>query len=163
MHSAEALAEQDKYQFEWWALGLADARPAHDKKKGADSGIDGFISFFDDNIGKAKTIILSVKGGHVTVNQIRDLKGVLDREKAAIGVFVTLQEPTNPMKEEAAGSGLYTPKHFPGKHYPRLQIFTIEELLNGKKLEYPRYAPEVTFKKAERKSKGKEPEQGQLF
>jgi len=57
----------------------------------------------------------------------------------------------------------YEPEYFPGKRYPRIQILTIKELLNGKQLEYPRVAPEVTFKKAERKSKGEEPEPGGLF
>ena len=84
--SAEALAQHDRYQFEWWSLGLVDARPAQDKKKGADSGIDGDINFFDDNSGKAKKIVVQVKSGHVSSSQIRDLKGVLEREKAAIGV-----------------------------------------------------------------------------
>ncbi len=57
------------------------ARPAQDKKKRADSGIDGYIYFIDDTSGKAKTIIVSVKGGHVTVSQVRDLTGVLDQEQ----------------------------------------------------------------------------------
>ncbi|MDP8218159.1 MAG: DNA methyltransferase [Candidatus Theseobacter exili] len=161
LHGAEALAEQDKYQFEWWALGLVEARPAHDKKKGADSGIDGYINFFDDNSGKAKSIIISVKGGHVTVSQVRDLKGVLEREKAVIGAFITLQKPTKPMKEEAAAAGFYIPEYYPDKHYPKLQILTIEELLKGKKLDYPPMAP-ATFKKAQRKQKGEDPEQLQL-
>jgi site-specific DNA-methyltransferase (adenine-specific) len=162
LYGVKALAEQDKYQFEWWVLGKVAARPAQDKKKGADKGIDGYIYFIDDTSGKAKSIIVSVKGGHVTVSQVRDLKGVLDREQAAIGAFITLQEPTKPMKEEAAAAGFYEPELFPGKLYPKIQILTIEEILDGKKLEYPRVAPEVTFKKAERKKKGEEPEQGQL-
>ena len=162
LHGAKALAEQDKYQFEWWALGKVAARPAQDKKKGADSGIDGYVYFIDDNSGKAKSIIISVKGGHVTVSQIRDLKGVLEREQAAIGAFITLQEPTGPMKEEAAAAGFYEPKLYPGRLYPKIQILTVEELLKGKQLEYPRVAPEVTFKKAELKNKGRETEQGQL-
>ena len=65
------------------------------KKKGADSGIDGHIYFFDDDSDKAKKIVVQVKSGHVTVNQIRDLKGVLDREQAAIGVFITLERRPN--------------------------------------------------------------------
>jgi len=162
LHGAKALAEQDKYQFEWWALGKVAARPAQDKKKGADKGIDGYVYFIDDASGKAKSIIVSVKGGHVTVSQIRDLKGVLEREQATIGAFITLQEPTKNMKEEAAAAGFYEPELYPGRHYPKLQILTIEDILNGKQLEYPRLAPEVTFKKAERKSKGEEPEQGRL-
>ncbi len=77
--SAEALAQESRYQFEVWAVSLVDAMPGQDKKKGADSGIDGYINFFDDNSGKAKKIIVQVKSGHVSVSQIRDLKGVLDR------------------------------------------------------------------------------------
>ncbi|MDP2891893.1 MAG: DNA methyltransferase [Bacillota bacterium] len=153
LHSAIALSEQNKYQFEWWALGLVDARPVHDKKKGADTGIDGYIYFFDDDTNKAKSIILSVKGGHVTVSQIRDLKGVVEREKACIGVFITLVEPTRPMKEEAISAGFYEPAFFPDTRYPRIQIITIEELLNGGQIEYPRLSSEVTFKKAKRKYK----------
>ncbi len=152
LHGAEALAEQDKYQFEWWAIGLVDARPANNKKKGADSGIDGYINFFDDNTSKAKTVIISVKGGHVTVSQIRDLKGVLERENAPIGIFITLKNPTRPMLEEAVSAGFYIPEHYQDKHYPKIQIITIEELLNGRQIKYPRMAP-ATFRKAEKKLK----------
>ena len=84
--SAQALATQDRYQFEWWALGLVDARPANDKRRGADSGIDGYINFFDDNSGKPKRIIVQVKSGHVNAGQIRDLKGVLGTGTGAVGV-----------------------------------------------------------------------------
>jgi len=154
LSSAQALAEQDRYQFEWWALGKVAARPAHDKKKGADTGIDGIINFFDDNSGKAKKIIVQVKSGHVTRNQVGYLKGVMEREKASIGAFITQEEPTRPMNDEAASAGFYEPEHFPGVRYPRLQILTIEGLLSGKHIEYPRLAPEATFKRAERKQKG---------
>ena len=65
LSSAESLALHDRYQFEWWALGLVDARPARDRKKGADAGIDGYINFFDDNSGKPKRIVVQVKSGHV--------------------------------------------------------------------------------------------------
>jgi len=155
LESARALAQdsehEGRYQFEWWSLGLVDARPAHDnKKKGADKGIDGYINFFDDNSGKAKTIIVQVKSGHVSSNHIRDLKGVLEREKAQIGVFITLEEPTRPMIEEAVTAGFYEPEHFPGNQYPRMQILTIGELLEGGKVQYPRMAPDATFKRAQR-------------
>jgi site-specific DNA-methyltransferase (adenine-specific) len=159
---ARALARQNRYQFEWWALGLVDARPAQEKKKGADTGIDGIINFIDAPSGKAKKIIIQVKsGGQVTVSQIRDLKGVLEREKAAIGAFISLAEPTAPMWKEAATAGFYEPEHLPGRQFPRMQILTIEELLMGKKLAYPRIAPDVTFKKAPRQRKGPFPEDKQ--
>jgi DNA modification methylase len=163
LSSAQALAEQDRYQFEWWALGKVAARPAQDKRKGADTGIDGIINFFDDNSGKAKKIIVQVKSGHVTRNQVGDLKGVMDREKATIAAFLTLKEPTRPMIEEAASAGFYEPEHFPGLRYPRLQLLTVDDLLSGKRIEYPRLAPESTFKRAERRSKVKDIEQDRLL
>jgi hypothetical protein len=148
--SAEALAQQDRYQFEWWALGLVDARPAQDKKKGADRGVDGHIYFFDDNSGKAKQIIVQVKSGNVSAPQVRDLTGVLQREKVSIGLFLTLREPSRPMLQEAAGAGFYVPEYFPDQRFPRVQILTIAELLQGKQAQYPRYAPTATFRQASR-------------
>jgi len=142
-----------RYQFETWATGLVDAFPLHSNKKGSDKGIDGHINFFDDNSGKAKTIIVQVKSGHVTASHIRDLKGVLDREKAQIGIYITLEEPTKPMIEEATTAGFYEPEHFPGTYYPRVQILTIQQLLDGKKVDYPRVAPIATFKRAPRTQK----------
>jgi site-specific DNA-methyltransferase (adenine-specific) len=149
--SAQALAAVNRHQFEWWALGLVDARPAQDKKKGPDSGVDGVIHFDDDNSGKYKKVVIQVKSGHVTAAQVRDLKGVLEREKAPIGALLSLKPPTRPMQEEAAAAGFYEPAHFPGHRFPRLQILTIAELLGGKELEYPRFAPSGTFKKAARR------------
>lgn len=151
--SAQTLANDDKYQFQWWALSLIEARPAGEKKKGADQGVDGYIYFFDDNSGKAKKIIVQVKAGHVTVSQIRDLKGVMEREKAEIGAFIALLEPTEPMKQEAWAAGFYEPEMFRGaQKYPRVQILTIDELLSGKELQYPRLMVD-TYKKAKMKKK----------
>jgi site-specific DNA-methyltransferase (adenine-specific) len=165
--SAKDLAQKSehsgRYQFEWWALGLVDARPARDKRKGADKGIDGYINFFDDNSGKAKTIIVQVKSGHVSSSHIRDLKGVVEREKAQIGVYITLEEPTKPMKDEAVAAGFYEPEFFPGHYYPKIQILTIQELLDGKQIEHPRHAPEATFKRAQRRKKDTGEEQGKMF
>jgi len=172
--SARALAEQDRYQFEWWALGKVAARPAHDKKKGADTGVDGIINFFDDDSGKAKKIIVQVKSGHVTRSQIGDLKGIMDREKASIAAFITLEQQTRPMIEEATTAGFYEPGYFPGAEefhsaegkrprYPRVQILTIKELLEGKHIDYPRVAFDLTFKKAERRGKTDDAEQTHLL
>ena len=153
--SALALATDSensgRYQFEWWALGLVNARPAQDRKKGADSGVDGYINFFDDNSGKAKRIVVQVKSGHVTRDQIATLKGDMDREEAEIGLFITLETPTRPMEAEATSAGFYTPEHFPDNHYPRIQILTIEELLAGARAEYLRLAPDTTFRRAPRR------------
>ncbi len=154
LESARALAHSNRHQFEWWALSLVEARPGQDKKKGSDKGIDGFINFFDDESGKAKKIVVQVKSGKVQVNHVRDLCHVVDREKAAIGVLVTLEKPTSHMKEEAAGFGFYVPEHYPDRKYPRMQILTIEELLAGAEVKYPKtLAPQATFKKAAAKKK----------
>jgi site-specific DNA-methyltransferase (adenine-specific) len=157
--SAQVLAEVNRHQFEYWALGLVDARPGQDKKKGADSGVDGIINFQDDNSGIYKKVVLQVKSGHVAAAQVRDLKGVMEREKAPIAALLTLKPPSRPMKEEAAAAGFYEPVHFPGHRYPRLQILTIAELLAGRTLEYPRFAPSGTFKKAARR--GRDPGENQ--
>jgi DNA modification methylase len=150
---AEALAAQDPYQFQWWALGLVGARPV-EQKKGADRGIDGRLYFHDEAEGKkTKQIILSVKAGHVTVAHVRDLRGVLDREKAEIGVLVSLEPATAPMHREAASAGFY---ESPGwrKKYPRLQLLTIGEILDGKGIAYPpAQHTNVTFRKAPKAKK----------
>jgi len=158
LESARALAEQNRHQFEWWAVDMVDAHPAQDKRKGADSGIDGVMRFFDDNSGQAKLVVVQVKSGGVNASQIRDLKGVVEREKAAIGVFVTLEEPTRPMVQEAVAAGFYVPELFPDHKYPRIQILTVKDLLDGKRPEYPTTAVS-TFKKAKRYRKS-EGEQG---
>jgi len=160
--SAQLLAMQDRYKFEWWALGLVDARPAHDKRKGGDTGFDGVLYFFDDESGIAKKIVVQVKSGSVAVNQIRDLKAVRDREKAEIAAFITLQEPTAGMKAEAASAGFYKPEHFPGQRVPRVQILTIAELLEGTQVLYPRVAPGETFARAAKRKKESGPKQASL-
>jgi len=141
---AVKLAADDPYQFQWWALGLVGARPV-DEKKGRDHGIDGRIYFHEGAGSKTKQIILSVKAGHVSVSHLRDLRGVLDREKAEMGALLCLEEPTGPMRKEAASAGFYTSPW--GKH-PRLQILTVEDLLTGKTLDRPPVQASTTFKKA---------------
>jgi DNA modification methylase len=157
---AVALAEQDRYQFQWWALGLVDARP-EDKRKGADKGIDGSIPFMDDGSGKVKKVIIQVKSGGVKRSDIATLKSDVEREKAQIGVFVTLEQATKPMKEEAATAGFYEPLY--SKKIPKIQILTIKELLEEKRIELPPYSPIESFKKAPKQKKGEAPEQGRLL
>lgn len=158
---AKALADQDKYQFQWWALGLVGARPA-DEKKGADHGIDGRLFFHDDASAKTKQVILSVKGGKTGVAHVRDLKGVLVREKAEIGVLITMEEPTQPMRVEAASAGYYDSPWGPTQ-YPKMQILTIKELLDGKQIDMPPVSQvNQTFKRAS-KQKREDHVQGSIF
>jgi site-specific DNA-methyltransferase (adenine-specific) len=146
---AAALAETDPYQFQWWALGLVGARPV-EQKKGADQGIDGKIVFQGDKAGDFEQVMISVKAGHITSNHVRDLRGVVEREKAAIGVLISMEEPSKPMMTEAATAGLFESITW-GKKYPKVQLLTIAELLAGNKVEMPPVRQVgATFKKAER-------------
>lgn len=146
---AEALAASDPYQFQWWASDLVGARPV-DQKKGADKGIDGKIVFQGDKPGEFEQVMISVKAGHLMASYVRDLRGVVEREKAAIGVLISMEEPTKPMQTEAATAGLYESK-FWGKKYPKIQLLTVAELLAGKKIDMPPIRQVgATFKKAER-------------
>ncbi|WP_417915078.1 DNA methyltransferase [Candidatus Electronema sp. JM] len=150
---ARQLASDDRYQFQWWALSLIQAQPAGGEagskqgKKGKDRGIDGIITFIDDAKGKPKCLIVQVKSGKVKSGDIRDLVGTIERENAAVGVFITLENPTKDMKTEAASAGFY---HSPdwNRDYPKIQIMTIEELLAGAAVQMPGKAQ--TYKKAQR-------------
>ncbi len=150
--SAERLFKLDPFQFECWALARVGGRSARDKR-GADRGIDGVMNLRDEYSGEYKKIILQVKGGHVTVSQIRDLKGVLEREQAEIGVFLTLKRPTRQMREEAAAAGSFIDPQFPEHRFPRLQILTMEEIFPGKKVAFPSWWSQDTFKKGPRRRK----------
>jgi site-specific DNA-methyltransferase (adenine-specific) len=149
--SARQLFHDDKYQFQWWAGSLVRAKPlgaqegSKTGKKGADQGIDGVINFTETDSGKLKRVIVQVKGGKVESKDIRDLRGAIEGEKAAIGVFITLKPPTKPMMDEAEKADFYESPGW-GKSYPRIQILTIEQLLHGAQVQMP---PEYgTFKQA---------------
>lgn len=157
---AQELAESDPYQFEWWALGLAGARPA-EQKKGADKGIDGKIVFQGDEPGSFDNVIISVKAGKTGVAHVRDLKGVLEREQAAIGVLISMQEPTRNMKQEAAEAGFYESTVW-GRRYPKVQLLTVGGLLAGETIDMPPIRQVGrTFKKAP-KATGQGPEQDEM-
>jgi site-specific DNA-methyltransferase (adenine-specific) len=126
IHAARDLAARGKYhEFEKWALSLIAAQPGNFGKKGADRGLDGRLYFG----AKGTTLgIVSVKAGeNIGVSMIRDLKGVIERERAGVGVFLTLTEPTKPMIAEAASAGLHEEPGF--APVPRLQIVTVEQAI----------------------------------
>jgi DNA modification methylase len=177
LHDAQQLAHDDRYQFQWWALSLIKARPLggderparfskprrsgrEEGKKGSDKGIDGVLTFMDDASGKAKRAIVQVKSGHVKSGDIRDLRGVIDREGAALGIFITLESPSRDMQAEAAATGFY---HSPGweQDYPKLQILTIADLLGGDEVKMPPTAQ--TFKSAEKMKPAAEDKQKNLL
>ncbi len=152
---------EGQYQFQWWALDLVGAQPLGAIKKGADRGIDGVISFSTGPRGEVGRALVSVKSGSVGSAMVRDLKGVLDREKAEIGLFVTLEEPTGPMRQEATTAGVYH-SELSGRDYQRIQILTVRDLLEEHRRPDLPLLVLPAYQQAERVAK-KAAEQGELF
>ncbi|MDE2856887.1 MAG: DNA methyltransferase [Chloroflexota bacterium] len=158
--AARALAHdpdnEGRYQFEWWALSLIGAKPTNGQagsrkgKKGADRGIDGVINFFEEDANgkpRAALVVAQVKSGRVTSRDIRDLKGTVERENAAIGVFITLEKPTQAMLKEALLAGYYESRGRQ-KRYRKIQILGIGDLLEGAGINMPSQYSD--FKRAQR-------------
>jgi site-specific DNA-methyltransferase (adenine-specific) len=161
LESARFLFQQEPdgpYQFQFWALGLIGAR-AHGAsgsgkgkkgKKGGDTGIDGKLFFRTPGGERVESSVVSVKGGkQLTPGMIRDLESVVRREKAAIGVFLSLEKPTKGMYAEAAKHGSY---QYGSERVPRIQILTVEELLAGKRPQIPAGAANVSLETRQAKS-----------
>ncbi len=127
---ARDLAARDKHQFQWWAVSLVDAVPQGGQKKGADRGVDGIRWVrTGPNRGDLDRLIVSVKGGeNVSVRDVRDLVGTVQREGAAGGILITLAPPTRDMLREAASHGFFD--YGLGRAL-KILIRTIEDLLRG--------------------------------
>jgi site-specific DNA-methyltransferase (adenine-specific) len=145
--AARELAKADPHQFQLWALSMIEAQPYKGGKKGADSGIDGFLYFKPDGKTTEKAIV-EVKGGeNVSPQWVRALGQVVERERAKIGVLLMMADPTTTMRREASAAGFYeSPLH--GK-FEKVQILTVEDLFDGKRPHLPWIDPSV-FKKAKR-------------
>lgn len=155
--AAADLAARDKYQFQWWAVSLVDAQPYQGKKKGADGGIDGIKYFYDVRDTDARSIVVSVKGGALKADDVRALNHVREREKADIGILISLNEPTKGMRADAAAAGFFESDS--GKKYSRIQLLTVEGLLSGvQRAEHPDHVKDATFKKAKKETKSTKPE-----
>lgn len=128
---ARCLFEQDSSQFQYWAVEKTGGFCSH--KKTADKGIDGRVYFEAD--GGLRSMLLSIKGGTVKPADIRALRGLLEREKAAeLAGCICLKEPTEAMMQEADAAGFYA---YQGMQYPRVQILAVQDILNGKKWRCP--------------------------
>jgi site-specific DNA-methyltransferase (adenine-specific) len=148
---ARDLADRDKHEFQKWITATIGAQPYKGGKKGMDRGIDGYLHFRDGD-KKPQYAIISVKGGGIKSGDVRDLKGTMEREKAALGLFLTLNKPTREMEREAASAGLYETG---GMKVPRLQILTAAQVLEGKRPQVP-FGFSEGFKKAAREEAGQE-------
>jgi DNA modification methylase len=131
----QALASKDKHTFQGWALQQAGIEPFQ-LKPGPDRGIDGRKVFWDPaGSDQRREIIVSVKGGALPANCVRDLIGTVQRERAHIGVLITLRQPTKQMIHDAAEAPPYRGND--GRSYDGIQILTVRDLLDGHAVEYP--------------------------
>jgi DNA modification methylase len=154
---ARALAIESPFKFQCWAVGKLYGFP-FEAKKGADKGIDGRISFHDEPVGgDTKHIIISVKSGKPHIQHLRELIGVVQRDKAHIGVLVTLDPPTKQMVSEAADSGYYEAVWWRSRHQ-RIQILTAQDLIDERGIDYPN-PPQTTTSPKRRVSSESAPEQ----
>lgn len=131
--AARDLSERDKHEFQKWIVATIEGQPYKGGRKGMDRGVDGYLHFRDAD-RNVQTAIISVKGGGIKSGDIRDLKSVIEREDAAIGIFLTLKEPTREMIKEAASAGFYETG---GKKFLRIQILTAEQIIDGARPQVP--------------------------
>lgn len=158
---AEALAAQDPYQFQWWAVGRLAAHPI-ERKKGRDRGIDGRLDFHDDN-RETKHVIISVKSGHLLPQYMRELRGVIERENAQIGVLISREKATPAMRSEAASAGFYV-SPWRNKKYARIQLITIADLFSEHPIGMPSadISENISYRKGPKKERTR-PSQEHLF
>jgi site-specific DNA-methyltransferase (adenine-specific) len=153
---ARELAAADKHQFQLWALSIVEAQPFRGGRKGADGGVDGYLYFKPDGRMTEKAVV-SVKGGrNVGVGQIKDLIATVERERAKIGVFLTLEDPTSAMRREAAAAGFYKTEH---GTFARIQILTIEDVLGGARPHTP-WIDSSVFRRTRRETTTRQGELG---
>ena len=139
--SAEALALKNKKEFEIWAISLVGASPREH-----DGGVDGIFGFVEKD-NKLRKVIAQVKGGDsLNPGMVRDLMGTVKNERVAIGLLITLREPTKGMAELAVHSDKYKSELW-NKTYPSIQIKSVAELLDGDIFDLP--PTQSPFKKAQ--------------
>jgi DNA modification methylase len=156
LDDAQHLAAVEPYQFQYWITQKIGGQPYRGGRKGADRGIDGYIYYTRNAAGAGQSstaaAIISVKAGrNVGVAMVRDLRGVLEREKADIGVFVCVVAPSRDMEREAAAAGIWTDP-VTGEGYPRVQIFTLAELFQGRRPRVPLLDRQAGYRRAPRET-----------
>jgi len=157
--SAVLLANKEddrtRKEFEKWAVLIySNNRAVINEKKGGDRGIDGIAYMVTNGKGEPefKQVLFSVKSSKkLNPDVIHSLNGVIEREKAAMGILITLY-PMDNLVKESKKYGVYENKLF-GQTHPKIEVISVPEILEGKTMKLPT-SLEV-LKKAEQKVKGK--------
>lgn len=143
IEGASALFARNEFEFERWAVSLLGGTP--NEKQVADKGKDGVIRF-DKPGGKRGTVIISVKGGeHPAPTDARDLLGSLDAHNAELGVLILRRPATRGITEVANHSGSVDIEAWGS--FPKIQVVTIEDLLQDKRPKLPSFIAHVAAKK----------------
>lgn len=153
--SALRLAAEKPFDFQYWVTFEIDGQAYQGGKKGMDRGIDGFVWFTGEDRKPEKAIVSVKAGKNLGPAMVRDLKGVMEREKSPMGILVTAYDPTAEMKREAAAAGEYEAQD--GRFYPRVQIFTLEMLFAGRKPRVPLLDVAAAYRRAPRAEAGVQP------
>jgi DNA modification methylase len=131
VEAAQRLFQASPRNFESWVCELLQACPT---PASGDRGIDGRLYFEED---RDDHMIISVKGGNIQPRDIRDLQGARSLSSAQLAGFVSLKSPTKGMTKEAISAGVW---EHGGVTYPRIQMLTIQEILEEKKaFQMPKY------------------------
>jgi DNA modification methylase len=145
LRGARALFSKSPLDFQRWAVSLVEGTP--NERTTGDRGVDGVVRFIGDRQGQISRALVSVKGGSVHPSDVRDLIGTIDTQRAEMGILVTLERPTRGIVDAVHHSGSYV-WSVTGRAYPRIQVMTIEQLLDGVRPDMP--TPLLPYIKAQR-------------
>ena len=137
LEGAQDLWNRDKYHFQKWAVEQVDGFVT--TKRSADGGIDGRLYFAVPHAQDLQSMVIEVKGGaSVNIRDLRALKGVLDYDNALMAGLIVL----HPLGQTQARNfqrfmGEAGALEILGIEYPRMQILTVGEILEGQRFKTP--------------------------
>ena len=140
VEGAQDLWERDKYHFQKWAVEQVEGFVT--TKRSADGGVDGRVYFAVPHAQDLQSMVIEVKGGvNVGINVLRELKGVSDYDSALMAGLI-IMEPLGTVKARnfarfMADAGSL---EILGIEYPKMQLLTVGEILEGKRFQTPTVA-----------------------
>ncbi len=125
MASARKSAREKPFDFESWAVMRLPGFAPNMKQTG-DGGVDGRAALAHAPDGAESRLALAqVKGGRFSLSHLRDFSGVMERDQAALGYYITLDPvETRAARAEAREKGKIAVL---GTEYERLQLWSIQD------------------------------------
>jgi hypothetical protein len=140
IEGANALAEANKIDFERWAVSLVRGQPT---KASGDEGIDGNVFFartYKEPLDVGVCVVSVKGGGTLYPSDVRDLAGTVAGSGAQMGLLITRGTPTDGMNREAVKHASYI-HEATGTLYPKIQMVTVGQLLDGLEPKIPSPLP----------------------